>query len=350
MNMDIVDIDENVINAVTLEKIAESSKNIAEFLEETPIVTIDAFNKLFGHDLFFKLENLQKTGSFKVRGVINVLCNLKKNNNLPEKIVTYSSGNHGLALAWASKIFGIKEVKVYLPEFSSEIKKELIKKYGAKVVITKTRTEAEKRAEIDAVTLKYKLITPSESNDIISGIATVAYEALQKQQGFDAIFFPIGGGSLSSSTLLVKNYLSPTTRIYAGEPREANDAFISHKTGKLFRSVEEALHTIADGATALGITKKIFNYVKHLDGIYEISEEEILYWTAQFHKFSKNFCEPTSALALAAAYRWIEIQEDEERKKILIIITGSNISDSTKKEILQSKYLDMKPDELKLHR
>ena len=219
-----VDIDENVINAVTLEKIVESSKNVAAFLKETPMVTIDGFNKLFGHDLFFKLENLQKTGSFKARGAINILVNFKKNNNLPEKIVAYSSGNHGLALAWASKVFGIKEVKIYLPYFTSEIKKELTNKYEATVVITKTRAEAEKRAQIDASSLKYQLITPSDNNDIISGTATVAYEALQKQEKFDAIFVPIGGGSLSSSTLLVKNYLSPTTKIYAGEPKEASFA------------------------------------------------------------------------------------------------------------------------------
>lgn len=341
-----VDIEERIINAVTLEKIIEASKNISPLLQETPLVTIEGFNKLFNQEIFFKLENLQKTGSFKVRGAINALLNLKKNNALPKKIVTYSSGNHGLALTWASKALGVKEVKLYLPDSTIKVKKELALKYGTQLVITKTAAEAEKLAKIEANSSRYKLIPPSDNMDVISGIATVIYEALQEQQGFDAIFIPITGGSLPAGTLLVKNYMSPTTRVYAGSPQEIHS--ITHKTGNLSR-FENVMHTIADGTTVLGITKKILNHVKHLDGIYEISEKEIQYWTAQFYKFTRNFCEPSSALALAAAYRWLEVQENIEQKKMLIIITGSNISSSTQKQILHSKFLKMTPSELNLH-
>jgi threonine dehydratase len=326
-------------------KIIEASKDIAPFLKKTPIISIAALNEIFGHDLYFKLENVQETGAFKVRGVISILCNLKKDNNLPKKIVTYGTGNHGLALAWAARFFWVESVKVYLPNITSKMKKSLAIRYGARVVITETRAEAESRAHIDSEKAGYVLIPPSDSDDIIAGAATVAYEALQEQKGFDSIFVPIGGGSLSSGTILVRDYMSPKTKVYAGEPSVANDSSISYKTGKIFR-FENSPKTIADGATALGLSQRAFNYIKNLDGIYEISEREIEYWTVKFFQASKCFCEPTSALAIASAYRWSIEQKDSARRKILIIITGGNVSEETRREIYRDEFINMSPKEL----
>jgi threonine dehydratase len=329
---------------ITFDQIVEASRNISTFLETTPIVSFTPFNKMFNFDVYFKRENLQETGAFKVRGVINILCNLKNNNALPKKIVTYGTGNHGLALAWASKFFGIEEVKIYLPKITAEIKKELAVKYGAKVVITENRAEAELRARGET---DYMLIPPSDNDDIIAGAATVAYEALQEQKDIDAIFVPIGGGSLSSGTVLARNYLSPITKVHAGEPIQANDASISYKTGKIFRFTETPV-TIADGATALGVMPRVFNYIKELDGIYEISEQEIAYWATQFFYITKTLCEPTSALAIAAAYRWARDQTTQERKKILIIITGGNVSPTTQKALYNDEFLKLNPTNLNL--
>ena len=259
--------------------------------------------------------------------------------------MTYGTGNHGLALAWASKYFDIKEVKIYLPQFTSEIKKELAKKYGAHVIITETRAEAEQHAQEDADNSNYKLIPPSDNDDIIAGAATVSYEALQELKDVTAIFVPIGGGSLSSGTILVKKYLSPTTKVYAGEPEKMNDASLSYRAKKIFR-FKKASPTLADGATALGVTQRVFNYITQLDGIFEISEKEIAYWAAQFHALSKISCEPTSALAIAAAYRWIKEKNLNAPQKILIIISGGNISTETKKIIYNDNLLKTNPNEL----
>jgi threonine dehydratase len=335
------------IDTIAFDKIKEASKNIAKTLKETPIICLEAFDKFFNHDVYFKLENFQETGAFKVRGVINSLYNLKQTNGLPKKIVTYGTGNHGLALAWASKLFGIEEIKVYLPSFTSEIKKELAIKYGAKVVITETRSEANRRAQEDSEKLGYFLLPPSDNDHIIAGAATIAYEAFQEHKDIDAIFVPIGGGSLSSGTVLARNYLSPATQVYAGEPMAANDASRSYKTGELFW-FKEAPTTIADGATALGVAPRAFKYVKQLDGIYEILEEEIAYWATQFSHLAKTICEPTSALAIAAAYRWSKEQNSTLRKKILIIITGKNVSAETRQKLYRDEFLTMSPEELKL--
>lgn len=337
----------SAVHTIALDKIKEASKNIASVLRETPIICLETFDKLFNHDVYFKLENFQETGAFKVRGVINSLNNLKQTTGLPKKIVTYGTGNHGLALAWASRFFAIDEVKIYLPSFTSEIKKELAIKYGAKIVITDTRSEAEKRAQEDSNGLDYLLLPPSDNDDIIAGAATIAYEAFQEHKDLDAIFIPIGGGSLSSGTVLARQYISPTTKIYAGEPIAANDASRSYKTGEIFR-FKEAPTTIADGATALSITPRVFNYVKQLDGIYEISEKEIAYWATLFSRLAKTVCEPTSALAIAAAYRWAKEQNSNLRRKILIIITGGNVSVKTQQELYRDEFLTISPEELKL--
>lgn len=313
-------------SVISFDQIEEASKNISTLLQETPLESIEAFNKLFNCDVYFKLENLQETGAFKVRGVINILCNLKKHNALPRKIATYGTGNHGLALAWAKRLFAIDEVKIYLPKIAADIKKELAVKYGAKIVITETRAEAELKAIEDA---DYTLIPPSDNDDIIAGAATVAYEAFNKLKDIDVIFLPIGGGSLASGTVLARGYMSPTTKIYAGEPTMANDAYTSYKAGNIFR-FKDTPNSIADAATALGLAPRIFNYVKRLDGIYEVSEEEIAYWAVQFNNMSNRMCEPTSALAIASAYKW---SRDQKHKKILIIITGGNISSDTQAKL-----------------
>jgi len=335
-------------SSITLTEIREASKAIAPFLKETPILTLAAFNSFFGHDVAFKLENLQETGAFKIRGVINVLTNLKKRKIVPQKVVTYGTGNHGIALAWASKFFGIEEVKIYLPACTSETKKRMASEYGAKVVITPTREEAESRAQVDSRKVNCCLIPPSDNDDVISGAATVVYEVLQKKKDIDSIFVPIGGGSLSSGTILAKNYISSKIQVYAGEPQQANDASISYNTGDIFR-FKETPKTIADGATALGLTRRVFNYIKDLDGIYEISEKEIAYWTMQFLNLSGVICEPTSALAIAAAYRWAKEMGGTTRKKILIVITGGNVSIETQKAIFSDDLLKISPDKIILN-
>lgn len=333
-----VDIDEHIINSITFERIIEASENISYLIQKTPTIKISGFSKLFNHDVFFKLENLQKTGSFRVRGAANAIFNLKENNKLPEKIVSYNSGNHGLALACAGKSFGVKEVRLYLPGSIPKIKRELAEKYGAKIVITKTKEEAKKYAERDAKLLEYKLIAPSDNGDVISGVATAIYESLKEEQGFDGIFVPMIGEDLAIGAVLTKNYMSPMAKVYGGVPKDITNISGSDHKSNILEWFEEAFHAIADGTT-LGITKKNSIQDKHLDGVYEISENEIKYWTTQFYRFTRNFCEPDSAMSLAAAHRWLEVQEDEGRKKILIIITGSNIPSSMQKTILHGEFL-----------
>jgi threonine dehydratase len=303
--------------------IISAEQTIRPFLVQTPVIFINDLAS--GHRLFFKLENLQHTGSFKIRGVMNALLRFKEQGKLPQKVVAYGTGNHGLALAWAAEKFGIKDVLIYLHKAVHESKKKMPERYGAKVIIAQTRQEAEDRTHED-IKLGYELIQPSYNDNVTAGAGTVLYEALSQLKGtqLDAAFIPIGGGSLSAGSAVVKHALCPEMKIYAGEPLNANDASISYKTGKLFRFTATP-STIADGATALGIPERLFQYIKLLNGIYEISEDEIVSWGSWFHKTTGYTCEPTSSLAIAAAHAWLKEQPKDFTKQVLIVISGSNV-------------------------
>lgn len=331
--------------AITKEQIIDAQDAISAFTRKTPVIELKTLNDSLKHNIFFKLESLQETGSFKVRGVLNALLKLKQKKG-PSKIVAYSTGNHGLALAWAAKKLGMQEVRIFLPSCVSEAKKKLAESYGATVIITKTRQEAEDNTYALAQS-GYDVIPPSDNDDVIAGASTVLYESLTQLPNvqLDAAFVPIGGGSLSSGAVLARHYLRPALKIYAGEPANANDASISYKTGKIFR-FKDVPQTVADGATTLGLPARTFNYVKCLDGIYEIAEREILYWATWFSHLSNYPCEPTSGLSIAAAYRWLLAQP--ARKNVLVIISGGNVLPHTKDALYSKEFLEIAPENFKI--
>lgn len=334
------------LDGIDASHIVNASESISSFIKHTPIISLPSLNESFKHNIFFKIESAQETGSFKVRGVLNALLKLKQNATTV-KVSTYSTGNHGLALAWAGQKLGMEEVRIFLPSCASEIKKKLPEKYGAKVIITNTRQEAEDQAYA-SVKSGYHLIPPSDNDNVIAGAGTVLYESLKQLSDaqLDAVFVPIGGGSLSSGTVLAKHHMCPSLKVYAGEPKNANDASISYKTGSIFR-FKDAPKTVADGATALGLPTRTFHYVKHLDGIYEITENEILYWATWFCYLSEFKCEPTAALSLAAAHRWIITQPAGKRKNILVIISGGNLLPHIRDELYSKDFLKISPEDFR---
>jgi threonine dehydratase len=330
------------MDSVTFKDIQDAHQIIKHYIKKTPVVFSEKLNKMLGHSIFFKLENTQHTGSFKFRGALYSVLKLK--DNPPKSIVTYGTGNHAVALAWAaSKILDIK-ITAYLTDFTSDIKKKLIQEYGAKTIFTETREEAEKQALQESKKNGTILLPPSDNDDVIAGAATVPLEALEQlKEEIDAIFIPIGGGSLSSGTIITTNYVSPNTKIYGAEPESGNDALISVKNKKI-HVLSKAPQTLADGAKTQKISERVFKYIQKIDDIYGITEQEIEYWTAWFNhlEISTDPCEPTSSLAIAAAARWLKAQT--QQKKVLVIITGSNINDSTYKELAKSQNLDIMPD------
>ena len=318
-----------------LSEVTAAYNRIKSYLHQTPILCSETLNEMLGHKIYFKVESLQKTGAFKVRGSLNHLLKLQEENKLPEKVVAYSTGNHGIGLAWAARKLGI-HARIYLPENTAAVKQQAAKYYGAEVIYTKTRTEAEALSKQDGENGFYYM-HPSDSDATIAGASTLCYEALM-QLGFkpDAIFASCGGGGLLSGSYLAKELLSPGSLLFGTEPETANDAYQSLKQGKIFRFADSPA-TIADGLRTLGISERTFKYLQKLDGMYLGSEEEIYYWTAWLIHLLKIACEPSCALNMVGVVDWASKQNSEQ--KILVLISGGNIDPYLYRQIWKEDYL-----------
>lgn len=310
---------------------------IKTYINETPLLQSDALNKLLNSRIYFKFEGMQKVGAFKSRGALNTLLHLKEQGKLPQEVVAFSSGNHAQAVAWAARKLGIKAT-IIVPSVASPIKIAATRSYGAEVIITKERQEAEDLAHEKAKTAF--LLPPYDHDDVIAGQGTAAFEAWTKEGGFDAVFAPCGGGGLISGTYLATQLFSDKAKVFACEPLMANDAAESYRIGAIKR-FEKSPMTIADGTRTLSISERTFQYIKKLNGFYEISEEEIIYWTQWLTHLLKINLEPTCALGMAGAYKYIK--EGYTSAKILVIVSGGNVDPSTYLKIWEKSYLDKLP-------
>lgn len=319
--------------------VAAAHDRIKPHITRTPILQSHLLNRFLGADIFFKYEGAQKVGAFKARGALNTLLHLKERHKLPLEAVAYSSGNHAQAVAWAAQQMGIRAF-IAIPAGSSKVKIAATKAYGAAVVISKTRQEAEDTAKEKAEFAGSFLLPPYDHDDVIAGQGTAALEAWHDEKKFDAVFAPCGGGGLISGTFLATRLFSKNTAVYAAEPAVANDAARSYNTGKIYR-FRDTPKTIADGARTLGISERTFHYIDQLDGFYEISEAEILYWSQWLMHLLKVTVEPTAALGMAAAHKWI--REGNKKKRILVILSGANLDSDTYAKIWAHDHLSKLP-------
>ncbi len=306
-------------------------------INHTPLLQSNTLNEALISQIYFKFEGMQKVGAFKARGALNTLLALKEQGILPHEVVAYSSGNHAQAVAWAAKCLGVKAT-IIVPKIASPIKIAATKSYGAEVILTDERQEAEDLAAEKAKTCF--LLPPYDHDDVIAGQGTAALEAWMDEGNFDAVFAPCGGGGLISGTYLATRLFSNTSKVYAAEPEIANDAAQSYKTGVIKRFTTSPM-TIADGTRTLSISERTFQYIKKLDDIYEIPEDNIIYWTQWLTHLLKINLEPTCALGMAGAFQWI--RNGNTAKKILVIVSGGNIDPATYHKIWQHNYLENLP-------
>jgi threonine dehydratase len=323
------------LHTIAPQSIANASARIAPYIHRTPVLHSSLLNRLLGHEVVFKAECLQKTGAFKVRGALNTLLTLKEQGNLPQRVVAFSSGNHAQAVAWAAAQLGVKAT-IFLPGFVSSIKQQATESYGATVINTVDRKEAEQRCAEAAAQGAY-FIHPFDNDLVITGQGTACYEALQ-EEGVqpDAVFAPCGGGGIMSGTFLATRLLKPDAKIFAGEPLQANDAAQSYRAGHII-GFDTSPPTIADGVRTPSITPRTYHYLKQLDGFFDISEEDIICWTQRLSHLLKISCEPTSAVAMAAAAEWLATQSTPQQA--LVIISGGNIAPETNRKIWEKDYL-----------
>lgn len=309
--------------------VIEAYQRIEGFLTPTPLVQKKSISEKLQSEVYFKCEGFHVVGAFKIRGALNFLLNKKPDKSMP--LIAYSSGNHAQAVAWAGSRLSYK-VKIFMPQNSSPLKIAGTRHWGAQVILTPTRQEAEDRCLL----MQDKgatLLPPYNDKDVICGQGTALYETrIYNQLEPDLVAIPLGGGGLMSGTYLAKN---ATCDIVAGEPRLANDGLRSLQSGSLFR-FNDSPDTIADGARTLSLCPLTFLYLKKINALYDFSESEIISATQYLTHQLRILVEPTSALAFLA------LQEQLKRKtykKALVILSGANIDPSTHAKLWERNYL-----------
>ena len=305
-------------------------QRIQPHIKATPLLTNEYINDLLNANIFFKFEGAQATGSFKLRGALNALLTLQEQGRTPEQVVTFSSGNHAQAVAYACQKLDIPAT-IYIPKTASDFKIKMTRHLGANVVVTDNRREAEVLSQ-QLAAQGATFIHPYDNHSVVLGQGTSCYEALLEGLQPDAIFAPIGGGGLISGTLLAAQLLSPSSLIIGGEPLLANDAYQSYHKGEIV-GFSQSPETIADGARTLEVSERTFHQIKQLDDIMLASEEEILHWTRTLFSHLKVTVEPTSAVAMVACKKWLDNQTSNKRQSLLVILSGGNIDAGTFKAI-----------------
>ena len=296
------------------------AKKIKPYIYETPILTSTLLNEIVGCDIFFKCENFQKMGAFKMRGAMNAILNLSEEQK-DKGVVTHSSGNFAQALSLAANKLGVTAY-IVMPSSAPKVKIDAVKGYGGEVTIClPTLKDRETNAERISKENGATFIHPSNDLDVIKGQGTVAFELLEKYSNLDAIFTPVGGGGLVAGTILAVQQRLPNCKIYGGEPENADDAFRSLKSGRI--ETNKTADTIADGLkTQLGD----INFPIIRNGIEEIvlvTEDQILSALKLIWSRLKIVIEPSSAVAFAAL---INKSSDLNSKNIGVILSGGNVN------------------------
>jgi len=304
---------------ITKASIEAAAIRIAPYIHNTPIMTCKSINALYGLDLYFKCENFQKIGAFKIRGGMNASLQLTK-AQLEKGVATHSSGNHAQALAFASKMLGIKAY-IVMPESSPQVKVNAVKGYGAEVTICASN-QAARESTLQAIVDKTgaTFIHPYDNDEVITGQATCVKEITEAMPDVDIVVTPVGGGGLLSGTCLGAHYFKPGLKVYAGEPEGAADAVLSIQSGK----VEKApfVNTIADGLLTTLSERTLEIIQAHVADILLVSEDEIKAALRLVYERMKIIIEPSCAVPLAAVLKNANLFKG---KKVGIILTGGNV-------------------------
>ncbi len=301
------------------EEVEAARERLRLIANRTPVMTSRTLNAITGGQIFLKCENFQRIGAFKFRGAYNAISQL----TFEEKrkgVITHSSGNHAQAVALAANLLDVNAV-IVMPENSSQVKIAATRGYGAKIVFCgiKPTDRAEKTAEL-IKQHEYTLIHPYNDLNVIYGAGTAAYELIDEVGSLDMVLAPVGGGGLISGTSIAVKGLCPEAKVIGVEPKNANDAYRSFKTGKIVPSVNP--NTIADGLrTSLGnITFKIIQ--ENVDDILTVTEKQILEAMKFLWERMKLVVEPSGAVPLAGL-RFGDL--NVKNKRVGLIISGGNI-------------------------
>ena len=310
---------DNTMYIPTLKDMEDAHVRIKPHIRRTPVRSSAYLNELTGAELFFKCENFQEPGAFKVRGAANAVFGLS-DEQARLGVATHSSGNHASGLSYAAMRRGIP-CNVVMPRTAPQAKKDTVARYGGKITECEPSTSSreERFARVQAET-GGDFVHPYNDPRVVAGQGTCAKEFLEQTNGLDMMVAPIGGGGMISGTCLTLSNLAPEMQIIAAEPEQADDAYRSFKAGHII--ADDAPRTIADGLL-VPLKDLTWHFVSnHVTDILTASEEEIIAAMKLTWKHLRIVMEASSSVPLAT------ILKNKERfagKRVGIIITGGNV-------------------------
>src|SRR5271156_4896736 len=304
---------------VNFDDVRAAGGRIAPHIHRTPVLTSELLDSIAGARLFFKCENFQKTGSFKIRGATNAVLSLSEEASR-RGVVTHSSGNHAAALSRAARRRGIPAF-IVMPSNAPAVKKAAVQAYGGQISECEpTLAARESTAQELLRRTGAQMIHPYDNRNVIAGQGTAAMELLKEVADLDFILAPVSGGGLLSGTAIAAKSNNPKIRVIGCEPKNADDAFRSLASGQLEPAAKA--ETIADGlrATLCPLTFSILR--ERVDQISLVSEEEIVSTMMLLWERAKIVGEPSGAVAAAPVLlRRIKA----EGKKVGVILSGGNV-------------------------
>jgi threonine dehydratase len=305
--------------APDIETIRAAHRRISPRIHRTPVVTSESLDEMAGARLFFKCENLQKTGSFKIRGATNAVFSLS-DEEAKHGVVAPSSGNHAAALALAARWRGIP-AWIVMPSNSSAVKMRAVEAYGGKITLCEPNISS--REATAAGILQQTgahLVHPYNDVRVIAGQGTATLELLEQAPDLDFIITPASGGGLLSGTAIVAKSLRPGICVVGSEPRNADDVFRSMASGKIEPASPN--ETIADGLRAT-LSPLTFSILRgRVEQISLVAEEEIVSTMLLLWERLKLVVEPSGAVAAAPA---LLRRIGAEGKRVGIILSGGNL-------------------------
>jgi threonine dehydratase len=311
--------DQATASLPTYDDVVAAHERIRPHIRRTEVFTNDLLDEMSGATMFFKCENLQPPGAFKVRGAANAVFGLSA--EMAQKgVATHSSGNHALCLSYAAGRRGIP-CHVVMPRTAPQAKKDAVIRYGGKITECEPSTSSREAvfAEVQAAT-GADFVHPYNDPRVIAGQGTCSKEFMEQVEGLDAVIAPIGGGGMISGTCLTLSTIAPHVEIYAAEPEQADDAYRSFKAGHII--ADDAPQTIADGLK-VPLKENTWHFVsRFVTDILTASEQEIIDAMKLSWQTLKQVIEPSCAVPLAVILKNPEVFRG---KRVGVIVTGGNV-------------------------
>lgn len=313
---------------IGLKDIETSRMRISPYIHKTPLTYSQSFSDLTGKDIYLKFENLQKTGSFKIRGAMNYISQLKDKEI--NGIVTASAGNHAQGVAYAGKLFNFKTI-IVMPENTPLIKIVATKSYGAYVILHgKIYDESYSYAKSIAEDEKMEFIPAFDDERIIAGQGTIGLEVLEDLEDIDAVIVPVGGGGLSSGICIAIKEKNPKIKVYGVQSVAFPYFYEKFKNTKIKNKPSQ---TIAEGIAVKKTGEITYSILeKYLDDVFVVEEEKIAQAILLFLERAKTLVEGAGATTLAVL---LEHGSFIPEKKIVLILSGGNIDVTLLSKIIE---------------